>query len=311
MAPRVLYKHHVESFSRLDDSSIAVGHCQQLLVTHDLGKTWELRGELPERNIIKQIVWIDSEHVVVNASFTGHGKIFYSCDGGRSFTPSLKNTASSESIVWDTASERLYAIDNTPRIYTSSNFGQTLQPIGKKIPYAERDVSHVCSLASFIEHGRRDFYVTKADAGEIFRTEDTGKTWRRVFSDSSFRDREIPKLGRLHDGRFFAVTAYGMIDVPGTVLIGSREGDNWKTVPALEGLWGFDENPLRPGFIVAGGFSLGRNAGDAAVFFTPDYGRAWYRKQVLGAILVWQVEFLKPDSWLLASDKGLLQLTIH
>ncbi|MGH7237623.1 MAG: WD40/YVTN/BNR-like repeat-containing protein [Candidatus Saccharimonadales bacterium] len=316
-APRVLYKFHVESFARLDDSSIAVGHCQQLLATHNSGKTWELVGELPERNIIKQIVWIDSKHVdspspvMVNASFTGHGKIYYSCDGGRSFEASLRNTASSSAIVWDSSSDRLYAVDNTPRIYCSMNFGKTWQPIGTKISCAHRDVSHVCSLASFVEYNRRDFYVTKADAGEIFRTEDTGKTWQRVFSDSAFRDREIPKLGKLHDGRFFAVTAEGMIDAPGTVLIGSRDGGGWKNVPAPEGLWGFDELPSRPGFIVAGGFSLGRNAGDAALFLTNNYGRTWERKQVLNAALVSQVECFAPDSWILATDHGLLQLNIN
>jgi|GEM_PF-6805222 len=283
-----------------------------LLITHNFGKSWKQRGELPERNIIKQIVWIDASHVAINASNNGHGKIFYSCDGGRKFEITLNNTAASNGIVWDTASGHLYAIDNLNRFYVSYTKGRTWQGHGSRIPFEQRpNVSHFCSLTSFKENGRQDIFATSSYPGQIFRTRDTGRHWQRVFSDSIFyRNREIPMMGKLRDGRFLAVSAQGTVDEPGGLLIGSRTSHQWKNVPTPEGLWAFAEDPFRPGFIVAGGFGLGRRPEDAAAFWTNDYGLSWHPKPLLGAILVWQIEFLAPHSWILATDMGLVELNI-
>ena len=198
--------------------------------------------------------------------------------------------------MWDTASGLLYAADNTNRFYVSYNKGRTWRRHGSRIPYKQRpNVSHFCSLASFIENGRRTFYVTSSYPGKIFRTRDTGQHWQCVFSDSVFRNREIPKLGKLSDGRYFACSAEGIIDAPGSVLIGNRDGYHWKIVPAPEGLWYFDELPSHPGYIVAGGFSLGRNAGDAALFLTKNYGRL----DTLGDTCEWALTY-SPDQQYLA-----------
>lgn len=313
----MLYKQHVESFTRIGKSSIAVGHCDELLLSTNNGKKWTHLGRLPERNIIKQILWIDSQHLVINASFTGRGVIYYSKDRGRSFIAVLRNTGSSQPIQWDTTGARLYAVVNTNRFYCSTDNGRTWHITGSKIPFEQRpNVSHFCSLTSFFEQGSKVFYATTSYPGQILRSRDTGKHWERIFSDSVIlRNREIPMLGKLRDGRYFAVSAGGSVDAPGYALLSSRSGREWKTLPAPEGMWSFAELPSHPGFIVATGFSLGRRLGDAAAFVTDDYGYTWQPLPILNATLVWQVECLSPSArgrstWLLATDQGLVQLKL-
>lgn len=317
--PVVLYSRHVESFSRVNAFGIAVGHSNQLSFSSNLGRSWTVLGTLPESNIIKQILWLDSLHIIVNASYTGHGVIFCSNNGGKNFSASLRNTGANESIVWDTAAGVLYTLDNKNVFWMSSDQGQTWRITGGKIPFQQRqNVSHFCSLTALSEGGPLLFYATTAYPGRIFRSVDTGKHWQRIFTDSIIlRNREIPHLSKLSDGRLFAVSAEGSVDAPGYALLGTSIGDNWTLISVPQGLWYSVELPSQPGCIVTAGFGTGRSLTNSAVFITHDFGQNWLPHRLLGACLGWKLECIdsgsqgRPSKWLVATEKGLLLTSLE
>ncbi len=244
----------------------AVGHDDVILRTEDAGDSWELVNFAPENNRPLLDVWFADENR--GYAVGAYGAIYASEDGGRSWVP-------------------------VP--FEPEPLGGESAPPDPDDYYAEVDMGFDFHLNAIVQAGDGALYLA-AEAGRLFRSDDSGATWR-----------ELPSP---YDGSFYGILP---LDGPSLLAFGLRGhvfrsddgGQTW-SAPIPTGTTALLNSAIRPSpelVIVSGlnGVMLVSQDGGRSFEFTQQDDR-----KSLGAVM-WAGD----GEVIVAGENGLRRLPVQ
>jgi len=203
---------HLRSLVRVSGTTLsAAGDLGQVLRSTDHGATWQLLGNpAPGRDIVDQ-AWRTPSHGYVVGSLL----LRQTTDGGATWTTvpgTTENNFFPGDIQFLDAQSGWICVDFTT--YRTTNGGASWferhGPLGSSPIYQEEAV---------IVDASRRFIVTEAEGAEIWRTEDDGLHWTRLYRREATRG--YTDIERLPGGTLVAVST------DGDLLQSTDEGANW------------------------------------------------------------------------------------
>ena len=289
---------HTVVINPMDPAKLYVGNwANQILRSDDRGSTWRTLelGDLNVINYITSAVVPQSDTSVIIAGGFWFDGIRRSPDGGASWQRVLSDTINnarmwfiSEAIVEDpTRPGLLYAVRGSTHngIWRSTDNGSIWDSIGT-IP--RQLTGRLCTMAK--RSDSTNILFVGATGGQIFRSDDSGRTWRSVpVNNGSLairNDSEIPKIvfsPRNPSVGYAVVTIVIEQNVKGNggLLRTTDGGATWNRIAFPDtSLWAVDVRSRNgQDEIFVGGFRIPNTdtviKGDGLLFRSTDGGSSW------------------------------------
>lgn len=276
------------------------GGARALYRTFDGGSTWdtvyiEFQGSGEEfLNVVVHPV--DTSVVIIGGS--RFGTIRRSSDCGKTWEivlpPDISHTFIGESIIVDKSNtDNLFAADfNNSVIYKSVNKGVTWDSLSRIPRDSSGSITFQNSPCSITQRSdSTNIIFVGCLRSNIFRSDDFGKTWRRVakLRSSKIDEPEVPQIhfSKSNPMVGYALTTYFFyVARPnGGIFITTDGGETWKESRFRDtAFWSIDSRPLPSGKgdeIVLGGFTEYFEAdsivpGSGNILRTLDNGTTWW-----------------------------------
>jgi photosystem II stability/assembly factor-like uncharacterized protein len=172
--------------ARAGDRLVAVGERGHVLLSDDEGKTWKQSDAVPSRTMLTAVTFANSDQ----GWAVGHDEIILRTeDGGQNWIAANYRPESQQPLldVWFENASHGIAIGAYGSLYESRDGGRTWTP--RKFQYQplprpknadamEEDIPPDYHLNRLIAAGSR-LYIA-AEAGNLFRSDDGGATWRQL-----------------------------------------------------------------------------------------------------------------------------------
>ncbi len=308
-----LYWDHVEGFCIADSigNDIYIGSREHLFHTSDAGRTWKKLGQLPQVNLIKEIIPINPRIIFVNASKGFTGEAFVSHDSGRTFCPCVVSTGGG-ACAWFLRDEGVvYVAAQTPFcIMESKDSGTTWSEAS--LPIDTLKNPRICSLLVEKRGGRTKFFVSTSAQATIYETSSLGGKWHKCFVDAWGNwNRELPLI-TIWGNRLVACVASGPNGSKQEIYLSENDGKSWRGINCPFEIWGVGVNASDSKTMWIGNFgSWIKSDKIPALQYSKDNGRSWTAVKGCKAKWFWQLEELSNHSLYAATDYGLIRVKLN
>lgn len=173
--------------ARAGSRLVAVGERGHVLLSDDEGRRWRQAKSVPSRTMLTAVEFVDARH----GWAVGHDEIIlHSGDGGETWTRQHYAPESQQPLLdlWFADARRGIAVGAYKAFYVTVDGGATwvrtpfepAPPPGAKPPGPDDDIPPEYHLNRIAGRGER-LYIA-AEAGQLYRSDDAGLSWRTLAS---------------------------------------------------------------------------------------------------------------------------------